>query len=177
MRNTILKYGLIAGLVMGALMFCTSLLLDKIGYTYGEAIGYACMILGFLPVFLGTRKYRDDINGGNIGFGRAFFISISTALFATLFYVAAWLFIYYNMPDVMAKYTAYTIDQLKAAGKPQKDIDAILQQMQEVKEIYKNPLKNALDAYLRPLSGTIVFSLITALLIRRKPASPLLPQL
>lgn len=176
MRNTILKYGVISGLVMAALMFLTSLLLDKIGYAYGEAIGYACMLIGFLPVFFGIRKYRDTVNEGNIGFGRAFGVSVVTALFANLFYVAAWLIIYYNMPELMAKYTMYSIDQLKAAGKSQKDIDAVLQQMQQVKELYKNPLINASITYLEPLPGTIVFSLITALLVRRKPSSPLLPQ-
>jgi hypothetical protein len=176
MRNTILRYGIISGITLAVLMFATTLLLDKVGYGYGEAIGYTCMVLGFLPTFFGARKFRDTVNEGTIGFGRAFAVSILTALFANLFYVAAWLIIYYNMPELMAKYAMYSVDQLKAAGKSQKDIDAVLQQMQQVKELYKNPLINAAITYTEPLAGTIVFSLITALIIRRKPSSPLLPQ-
>jgi len=176
MRNTILRYGIISGITLAALMCATTFLLDKVGYGYGEAIGYSCMVLGFLPTFFGARKYRDTVGEGKISFGRGFSVSILTALFANLFYVAAWLLIYYNFPDLMAKYAMYSVDQLKAAGKSQQEIDMVLKQMQAVKELYKNPLINAAVTYTEPLAGTIMFSLITALIIRRKPTSTLLPQ-
>ena|SRR5581483_8342110 len=176
MKSTVFKYGTIAGVVMAVLMFITMLTIDKISYRYAEIIGYAGMFLGFLPVFFGTRFFRDKINGGTIGFGRAFVVSAATSLFANLFYVAAWLTIYYCVPGFMEKYAHYAIDQMKAAGSAQKEIDAMIQQVQQVQQMYKNPLVNAGITYTEPLPGTIIFSLITALLTMRKPSSGLLQQ-
>jgi hypothetical protein len=177
MRNVILKYGVIAGIAMAALMFATTFFLDKVGYSHAEAIGYTCMILGYLPILLGVRKYRDDVNGGTISFGRAAGTAILAALLANVFYVAAWLFIYYNMPEVMEKYATYTINQMKAAGTSQKDMDTLMSNMQHLKELYKNPLINAAVTYLEPLFGTIVFSLVTGLITMRKKATlPLEPK-
>jgi hypothetical protein len=171
MRSAVFKYGTIAGITMAVLMFATMIMLDKIGYTYAEAIGYACMFIGFLPVFFGTRYFRNEINGGYVSFGRAFVVSVATSLFANLFYVASWLIIYYYMPGFMERATAYAIDQMKVAGKAQKEIDMAIQQMQQFREMYKNPLVGAGVTYTEPMRGTIVFSLITALLLMRKPAS------
>lgn len=176
MKKTILKYGTMAGLIMAALMFITMLTINKISYGYAEVVGYAGMFIGFLPVFFGTRKFRDNLNEGYISFGKAFVVSAATSLFANLFYVAAWLVIYYYVPGFKEKFNSYAVDQMKAAGAAQKEIDAMIQQMQQVNEMYKNPLLNAGITYTEPLPGTIIFSLITALLTIRKPSSGLLQQ-
>lgn len=169
MKATIIKYGVISGIIVAILMFVVALTLDKVGYGYGETIGYASMIIGFLPIFLGARKYRDTIGEGYISFGRATALCTVMALLANLFYVAAWLYIYYNMPDVMTKYSAYVISQMKATGSSQQDINTMLQNMQHAKEMFQNPLLNAINTYAKELFGSLLFSVISGLLLRKKP--------
>lgn len=176
MRNIVLKYGVIAGLAMAVFMFVTTFLLDKIGYGHAEAIGYTCMILSYLPIFLGVRKYRDEIREGTIGFGRAAGVAILCALVANVFYVAAWLYIYYYMPEIMEKYTTYALSQMKTSGMSQHDIDTAISNMKNLKELYKNPWINAVITYTEPLVGTIVFSMVTGLITMRKKAKLSLEQ-
>jgi len=173
MKQIIIKYGIISGITMAALMFATALWFDKAGYIYAGVIGYASMVTGFLPVFFGVRKFRDTLCEGYIGFGKAASVSIAAGLFANLFYVAAWLIIYYNFPGVVEKINNYSLQQMKDSGISPKDMAAMLKQMQQMKEMYKNPLINAAATYAKPLFGTLIFSALTALLIRKKP--PTLP--
>jgi len=172
MRNIIFKYGVLSGIVSAALMFSTTVLLQKIGYSNAEMIGYGCIILSFLPVFLGVRKYRDNINGGSLNFGSGVAIAVAASLIANLFYVAAWMFIYYKMPDTMNAMFMASMDEMKKAGKSQADIDAALKQVQQIKDMYKNPWVNAAITFTEPLPMSLIFSLITGLILKRKPAEP-----
>lgn len=168
MKGTIIKYGILSGVIAAALLLATTLLTNKIGYSYGETISYIGTVLSFLPIFLGVRKFRDTLNGGYINFGRAVALCMAAALIANLFSVGAYLYIYYTMPEVTNKYMEYAISQMKAAGNTQKDIDAILKSAQHMKEVYANPWLNGLNAYARQLFTSLLFSLVSALLIKKK---------
>jgi hypothetical protein len=172
MRNIIFKYGALAGIVSAALMFTTTVLIQKIGYSYAELVGYVCMVLSFLPVFLGVRKYRDNINGGSLNFGTGVAVAIAASLIANLFYVAAWLIIYYKMPDVMDKMFMASVQEMKGAGKTQAEMDAMVKQVQQIKDMYKNPLVNAAITFTEPLPVSLIFSLLTGIILRRKPSAP-----
>jgi hypothetical protein len=172
MRKTIFKYGILAGIVSAALMFATTVLLSRVGFKYAELVGYIGMMFSFLPVFVGVRKYRDTINGGALSFGNGVAIALATALISNLFYVAAWLFIYYQLPDVTDKMLGYSLEQMKNAGRSQHDIDTAMKQIQQMKDLYKNPLVNAGITFTEPLPMSLIFSLITGAILRRKPAAP-----
>ena len=88
MRRIVLTFGLIAGLMLSAMLVITMQFQDRIGYDQGATIGYTTMVLAFLMVYFGVRSYRDNVAGGAIAFGRAFKVGALISLVATVCYVA-----------------------------------------------------------------------------------------
>jgi hypothetical protein len=168
MLKIVLTFGLIAGAVMSAMFLVTIPFHDQIGFDNGALVGYTSMVAAFLMVFFGVRRYRDQVTGGAITFGRAFGVGLAITLVASLCYVAMWQIVYYNfMPDYLDKYGAYTIEKEKAAGATEGQLEASRQQMREFKEMYSNPLINAAFTILEPLPVGVLISLISAGVLRR----------
>ena len=91
MFGTILKYGVVAGLVVGGLMWATFLGFDGMPpLQYGMAIGYATMLVALSAVFVGIRRHRDTARGGVVGFWPALGIGLGISVVAGVCYVVAW---------------------------------------------------------------------------------------
>ena len=177
MGKVIVTSGLIAGLILSAMMVVTMLLLhDTIGLDKGEIIGYTTMVVAFLMVFFGVRSYRDNVVGGDISFGRAFKVGISIALLASACYVATWEVIYYRfMPDFGAKYATAVIAKAKADGASDAEIAKKQTEMAKFQEMYKNPLVNVAFTFLEPLPVGLLFALIAAGTMRRRKDGSAVP--
>jgi len=156
MKKFIWLYGLIAGLLcsVGYLTMGDDMDMDK-----SMVYGFASMILAFSLIFVATYQYKKR-NGG-ITFGKAFMIGLYISLIASSIYVGLWLITYYNFrPDFMDKYSACVIDQLKASGKSPAEIQAGIDEMNQMKESYKNPLYVIATTYMEIFPLGIVVSLI-----------------
>src|ERR1700748_2883027 len=121
MSKNIIIYGLIAGIIVSALMLLNVNYLShcngNLDYDTSMLVGYASMLLAFSLVFVGIRNYRDKYNGGVISFGKAFKIGILIVLIASTIYVVAWMIDYFFfIPDFMDKYSTHEIDKLRASG-------------------------------------------------------------
>ena len=173
MKKNIIIYGLIAGIVVSALMlFSVNNLSHREGIDYDTSliIGYASMLIAFSLVYVGIRNYRNNYNGGAISFGKAFKIGILVVLIASTIYVIAWLIDYFFfIPDFMEKYSAHTIEQMKASGASQAAIDKQAKEMASFAAMYKNPFFNAMMTYVEILPVGLVVTLISALILKRKP--------
>jgi hypothetical protein len=65
MKKTVLKFGLMSGAVISALLLATLSFHDAIGFEIaGLLVGYATMVLAFLLIYFGVRSYRDEVAGG-----------------------------------------------------------------------------------------------------------------
>jgi hypothetical protein len=163
MRKIVLTFGLIAGAILAAMMLLTIPFMDKIGFEKGEVIGYTTMVLAFLMVFFGIKTYRDNVAGGTVTFGRALKVGLMIVAIASVCYVATWQLIYYQFaPDFLDKYTVYMVDKAKKAGATEAKIAAQVKEMEEFKEMYKNPLVNIGFTFLEPLPVGILVALISA---------------
>jgi hypothetical protein len=177
MKKTVLTFGLISGAISAALMFATLPFIDRIGFDKGAVIGYTAMIISFLLVFFGIRSYRENIGGGTISFGRAFVVGILITVISCLCYVAAWEIIYFKfMPGFWDKYAAYMIEKVKASGASPAAIQTKLQELKKFKEMYDNPFFNAAITFTEPFPIGLIVTLISALVLRRKPLSNANPQ-
>ena len=175
MKKNITIYGVIAGIVVSILMLFTVNYIShcegNIDYSTSMLIGYASMLIAFSLVFVGTRNYRDKYNGGVISFGRAFKIGIMIVLIASTIYVVAWLIDYFFfMPDFMEKYSAHTLDKLKASGASPIEIDKQTKEMANFGRMYKNPFFNAMMTYAEILPVGLIVTLISSLILKRKTA-------
>src|SRR5690606_6233926 len=91
MLPAILKYGLIAGVVVGAALL--GVILAYGGQPppdWGMAAGFASMLVALSAVFFGIRHHRDRAGGGVIRFWPAFGLGLGISLVASLVYVLAW---------------------------------------------------------------------------------------
>ena len=71
--NSIFKYGIISGLLLVGLTWAGELIfgLEPENFEIQEVYGYATMVLGLSVIFFGVRRYRDELEGGTISFGKA----------------------------------------------------------------------------------------------------------
>lgn len=169
MQKTVLTFGLIAGVMLSAMMLLTLPFLDAIGFDRGLVIGYTTMVLAFMMTYFGVRSYRDNVAGGSVSFGRAFKVGILITLIASVCYVATWEFVYYKLaPDFGEKMSAHEVAKVKASGASAAQVEAKQEEMQKFSEMYKNPLVNVAMTFIEPLPVGLLFTLVTAAVLSRK---------
>lgn len=173
MKKIVLTFGLISGALMAIFMFATMPFLDKIGMDRMVFVVYTWMVLAFMLVFFGVRSYRENLNGGAVTFGRAFVVGILIAVISSVFYVVAWQILYYGfMPDFFEKYSAHVIEQARASGAGPEAIQAKTQEMEQMKQLVKNPFIHAALVFLEPFPVGLIITTISAIILRkRRPES------
>lgn len=175
MKKIVIVNGLIAGLIVAAMLFITAAIYHKNGnFEGGMWVGYASMLLAFSFVFVAIKTYRDKHNGGLISFGNAFKIGLYITLIASTFYVVAWLIDYYCfIPDFGEKYAESVLQKIKSAGASAAEIAKKTKEMESFKAMYKNPVAVTLITYLEILPVGLLVTLAAALILKRK-AKPVL---
>jgi hypothetical protein len=169
MKKTVLTFGLISGAIMSLMMLATMPFIDRLGFDKGAVIGYTSMVLAFLLVFFGIRSYRENIGRGRISFGRAFAVGVLITALASVCYTATWEVLYYNfMPDFGKKYTEYSIDRAKAAGKSEAEMLKMRADAEKFAESYENPVFNSAMTFLEPLPVGLIIALVSAGILSRK---------
>ena len=124
MKNIVLRFGLFSGLASAALMFATVPFVESIGFDNGIYVGYTAILISLLFVYFGMRSYRDKVLGGRMTFAKGFNAGILITVISCLFYVGAWLIVYYTLiPDFADKYGAYLVQDLQAKGASQAELD------------------------------------------------------
>jgi hypothetical protein len=170
MRKIIVTFGLISGAISSLMMIVVVSFGGRIGFNRGAIISNTSIVLSFLMVFFGIRTYRDNIGNGQITFLKAFAVGLSITLISCVIYVITWEVIYYNfLPGFWDAYGAHLVQKLTASGASPAAIQAKLQQVQKYKELYKNPFFNAALTFIHPFPIGLVITLISALVLRRKP--------
>ena len=169
MKKTVLTFGLISGGILSLMMLSTIPFVDQIGFDKGAIIGYTTMVLSFLLVFFGIRSYRENIGQGVITFGRAFSVGILITIISCLLYVVTWEIVYFKlMPGFADKYVGHVIDQVRASGASQQEIDARVQEMKKFKEMYDKPLVNAAISFIEPFPIGLVITVLSAAILRKR---------
>lgn len=174
MKKTVLRYGMIAGLIACAGMgISLAIGVDHMDSVWGMVLGFTGMIIAFAFIFVGIIKYRDRLNNGSISFGKAFLIGLGISLIASTMYVLVWMVEYeYVFPDFMEKYAAQTVENMRADGLPAAEIEKTAAEMADFKEKYKNPIFRAAVTYSEILPLGILASLLAAAILRRNRETP-----
>ena len=174
MKKNIIVFGLIAGSIMtGWMLYTTSVCYTNPEFESNDILGYAGMLLTFSLIFVAIRNYRDKFNGGIISFGRAMKIGFFVSLIASTMYVGAWLIDYYLfIPDFLDSYETHVLHQASLDGATQPELDAKAAEMEQFRELYRNPVFVVLISYAEVLPIGILVSLISAMILKRKPRTP-----
>jgi hypothetical protein len=168
MKKIVWTFGLIAGVILSAMMVLSIRFVDSLGEG-GLLLGYATMVAAFLLIYFGIRSYRDNVLGGSIGFGRAFTTGMLIAAVGGLCYTATWEVMYYKfMPDFGEKYGQRQVEHARQQGKSDVEVAKVQADMKKFAEAYRNPFYNSAMTFLEPLPVGIVISLVSAGVLRRK---------
>ena len=166
MKKTVLTYGLISGAIAAVLLLAHVPFMD--GGTTSLIVGYAAILLASLLIFFGVRSYRDNVGQGKISFGRGFAVGVLIALISSACYVATWEVVYFSNPSVADHIFDKQVQELKAGGAPQEQIDATVREVESFKKLYSNPLVNIAFTFVEPLPVGLLVALISAAVLRRK---------
>jgi hypothetical protein len=172
MKRIVLKYGLLSGAIVVALMAVSMSLFMTGHLEFGgsEVLGYSTMVLAFLLVFFGIRAYREETGRGAIGFGTAFRVGILITLVTCAIYVGVWEVVYYGFyPDFLVDYQAFTLEKMRAAGETEAAIATAQQELQEFAEMYRNPLVNIGFTFMEIFPVGLIMTTVSAAILRRKP--------
>ncbi len=164
MNNIIIKNGLFGSIIVSALLvFVTMYMRANPEKEVSMMIGFAVMILAFFFVAMGIKQQRDA-NNGLITFGKAFMIGLWITLIISTIYVLVWLIILYNFfPNFAEHYTDMAIEKASP-----EEVAKVTEEMNSFKEMYKNPIMVILFTYIEILPLGIVFSLVSALILKKK---------
>jgi hypothetical protein len=172
MKKTVLTFGVLSGVVSAVMVAATMPFIEQIGFDRGMVVGYTAIVISFLFVYFGIRSYRDNVLGGRLTFGQGFRAGILITLISCVFYVGSWLVVYYTViPDFGDKYAAYLAADLQAQGASQAELDNMIKQGEQIKEMLRNPLINAAVTFTEPFPVGLVITVISAAVLAKKEAA------
>jgi hypothetical protein len=169
MLNTILKYGLIGGLIVGGIDFAIFTLLDDAPHLeYGMLIGYSVMLVALSTVFVGIKQHRDRDRGGVIRFWPAFGLGLAISFIAGVFYVLAWEASQaVTGGDFASVWANAMIEQARAQGESAAAIARLTAEMAQFKVQYANPWFRLPMVFSEIFPVGVLVSLVSAALLRR----------
>ncbi len=164
MNNIVLKNGIFGSLIVSVLLLSVTFYMKaNPEKEVSMFFGFAGMLLAFIFVILGMKQQRDA-NNGFISLGKAFLTGFWITLIISTIYVLVWLVILYNFfPNFAEHYTNMAI----AKASPD-EVAKVTEDMNSFKEMYKSPIMVILLTYMEILPLGIVFSLISALILKKK---------
>jgi Protein of unknown function (DUF4199) len=173
MKKPVLTFGVISGAVSSALMLATVPFMHRIGFDKGLIVGYTAIVASFLPVFFGIRAYREQ-SGGPLTFGRGFTVGLLITLISCACYVMTWEVVYFKLrPDFWTEYTVFAVEQKRASGASEQQLEQTRREMLAFKTEYDKPLVNAAYTFLEPFPVGLLVTIISAAALRRKaPVGP-----
>jgi hypothetical protein len=168
MTNTILRYGIIAGLIVGAPLFAmTVMMAGQPPVAYGMAIGYLIMLVALSTIFLAIKRRRDVDQGGIIHFWPAFGLGVGISLVAGIFYVIAWeSALAVGHIDFAGAYAKALIARQQAKGVGGAELAHFKAQMESFRRSYSDPLYRVPMTFTEIFPVGILVSLISAALLR-----------
>jgi hypothetical protein len=174
-----MRYLLIYGFLSGAIVIAIIVVTMALGlpdHAHSLWFGYLVMLAGMSLIFIGTKRYRDVECGGVISFWRAFGLGLGIAAVAGLCYAIGWeLYLRLTGWDFMADYSAAILRSMREAGASIAAIEAKRAEMQQMAEMYANPLFRVPMTFLEIFPVGFVVALVSAALLRNPRLLPARP--
>lgn len=174
MLRTILKFGVIAGLVVGGFELVTFLAFAGMPpLKYGMAIGYTTMLIALSAVFVGIKRHRDVDRGGVIGFWPALGVGLGISFIAGIFYVVAWEAVQsLTHMDFASSYARAIIASERAKGASAEALAKLTADMETFKIKYADPLFRLPMTFVEIFPVGVLVSLVSAGLLRNSRFLP-----
>jgi len=171
MKRNVLIFGLVLGTVLASHgIYMMSVVYNNPEFESNDVVGYAAMIVVFSLIYVGVRNYRNAELRGVISLGKAFKTGAWIALLGSTMYVVLGLTYYYVfVPDFLDKYTLHVLSQATRNGATAAELAAKTEEMNQFKEMYRNPVFAVLISYAEVLPIGLVVAFISSLILKKKP--------
>lgn len=174
MNKSTRNYGIIAGLFGGIFFVCPIAVnpeyyYDPNNFGNGEILGYSIMLISMVPVFLGTRSYRNKYHSDTaFSFGKAMGTAMKiTVIGSAIFYICNILVYEVFVPEFLAEfgihYKSYIVDLAETVADKQQAIA----DFDSNKEMMENGYLYALVMTSSVFLFGLIISLISAFTLKR----------
>ena len=174
MLSLILRYGFVAGLIVGIPMLWRMLTATETEANLGGMlVGYLTMLVALTAVFLGVKQYRDKVKGGVIRFLPALGVGLGISVVASLIYMLSWeISIAFSKFDFVAWWQHQMIDGAKAHGASPEELARVTKEAQDFATMYANPVWRMAMTFAEMFPVGLLVSLITAAVLRNPRVLP-----
>lgn len=174
MSSSILRYGIIGGLIVAVPMLWQWLPLKGDAHPPGGLLlGYATMLVALTTVFLGVKQYRDQKLGGVIRFLPALGVGLGISTVACLFYVIGWEIVTaYSDFDFTKWYSNSMIDAAKARHASPAELQQAIAEAESFTQLYAKPWVRMPMTFIEMFPVGVLISLISAALLRNSRFLP-----
>jgi hypothetical protein len=168
MKKTVLKYGSY-GLLTGVVLFLVSILVTQsLDYSLQEILGYVTMVATLSFIFFGIKHYRDKVNNGVVGFGKALVIGLLiSVLVAAGVAIADYIYTTVINPDFAQDYLDRTIAILETEYSGA-ELEAKKAELTQQMEDYGGSGFMAALMFVTVVIIGFIISLISGLILQRK---------
>jgi hypothetical protein len=173
MIRSILRYGIIAGLIVTIPMDLAMVFAHADSPFKGMVFGYLTMIVGLTAVFLGVKHYRDTVLGGAIKFGQALLVGLGISAVASFIYVLGWeLTLALTDYQFVGAYSQSMVEAVRSRGGTDAEIKTAMADAAEFVTMYGNPVSRMGITFVEMFPVGILVSLISAALLRNSQLLP-----
>lgn len=174
MNKELRNYGILGGLI-GAIFFAgpiaifTDHYLDPGNFGNSEVVGFSVMFLSMVPVFLGTRAYRNKyFQDSAFSFGKGLVSSLIITGIATLVFYIGNVVVYEVLaPDFLSEFSPIYYDYMVEQATTEAEKAKIMAEFESFKPYANNGFLYGIVMSASVLIFGLIISLISALTLKR----------
>ena len=167
MTRIIFIYGLISGAIVAAAITATIIFSGGKPPHSSVWLGYLIMLVALSSILVGVKQYRDEVQGGVIGFWKALGVGAGIAAVAGLAYVAVWeVYVAIAHYDFAGDYARSILAQKRAAGVSGAEYQKAATEMEAFRKNYANPLFRLPMTFIEIFPVGLLIALVSAACLR-----------
>ena len=167
MTRTIFIYGIISGAVVALGITATIIFSGGQPPHSSVFLGYLIMLVALSSILVGVKQYRDNVQGGVIGFWKALAIGLGISAVAGVAYVIVWeAYCAIEHYDFATDYANSILLAKRTAHVSAAEYQKAVTEMAQFRTQYANPLFRWPMTFIEIFPVGVLIALITAVLVR-----------
>ena len=171
--NPVTRYAAVYGLLAGLISIAMILAGMHLAGNHSLWFGYLSMLVGFVFIFVGVKRYRDIERGGVIKFLPAFGLGLAIAVVASLAYATAFeAYLAATHYAFIDDYIASSLRVLKASGVTGAKLAQKTAELETARAQLSNPLVRIPNTFIEIFPVGMIVAPISAALLRNTKFLP-----
>jgi membrane-bound ClpP family serine protease len=166
--NTVTKWAMTYGLYLGVFHIIFIVIMYFTGHFFNSGYyGYISTAFVVGLTWQGLVKYRDEVSGGYIKYGKALGLGVLISVFAAIFAGATMYIIMKFDGSLSDEMLGMMVEEIERSGLS----GEMVENVEKMYEVMVTPGVVALSAYINKVVGGTIISLIVAAFVKKNPES------